>query len=68
MPANILSQRHLRNPAAPSYITTWAVQLQSDLLVVTAVLTPGQVVIAERQVPIALSGDLKDGVGNSGLD
>src|SRR5258708_17953513 len=29
--------------------------------------TPGQVVIAEGQVPITLSGDLEDGIGNGRL-
>ena len=32
------------------------------------VSTPGQVVVAERQVPITLSGDLEDGIGDAGLD
>src|ERR1700731_5376099 len=29
---------------------------------------PGQVVVAERQVAIALPGDLEDGIGNAGLN
>jgi hypothetical protein len=30
--------------------------------------TPGEVMIAQGQVPITLSGDLEDGIGNAGLD
>src|SRR6202030_3136309 len=29
---------------------------------------PGQVVVAEGQIPIALPGDLEDGIGNAGLN
>ena len=32
------------------------------------VSTPGQIVVAERQVPITLSGDLEDGIGNARLN
>ena len=30
--------------------------------------TPGQVAVAQRQVPITLPGDLEDGIGNAGLN
>src|SRR6266404_3766286 len=30
--------------------------------------TPGEVVIAQGQVPITLSGDLEDGISNAGLN
>src|SRR5213079_1119980 len=30
--------------------------------------TPGQVVVAERQVPITLPGNLEDGIGYAGLN
>jgi hypothetical protein len=30
--------------------------------------TPGQVVVAQGQIPIALAGDLEDGIGDTGLN
>src|SRR3954468_24486718 len=46
----------------------WARRLKSPPKSPKGVSTPGQIVVAERQVPITLSGDLEDGIGNARLN